>query len=129
MCANFGFGALDLSAAIRRVKNAAAGRMRARRRDDRAVRHYCSPHGRPPPHPCRPDHRRARLDGNGRRDLIRSVPDVLASTANYLKGYGWERGQPWTEGTHNFSVLKAWNKAEVYQKTIALFATRLAQPH
>jgi lytic murein transglycosylase len=69
------------------------------------------------------------FDGNGRRDLIRSVPDVLASTANYLKGYGWERGQPWTEGTHNFSVLKAWNKAEVYQKTIALFATRLAQPH
>src|SRR5215475_5233700 len=68
------------------------------------------------------------FDGNGRRDLIRSVPDALASTANYLKGYGWERGQPWTEGTHNFSVLAAWNKAEVYQKTIALFATRLAQP-
>jgi len=68
------------------------------------------------------------FDGNGRRDLIRSVPDALASTANYLKGYGWERGQPWDEGTHNFSVLKAWNKAEVYQKTIALFATRLAQP-
>src|SRR5215467_5521817 len=67
------------------------------------------------------------FDGDGRRDLIHSVPDVLASTANYLKGYGWERGQPWSEGTHNFSVLKAWNKAEVYQKTIALFATRLAQ--
>jgi lytic murein transglycosylase len=67
------------------------------------------------------------FDGNGRRDLIRSVPDALASTANYLKNYGWERGQPWTEGTENFSVLKAWNKAEVYQKTIALFATRLAQ--
>jgi lytic murein transglycosylase len=67
------------------------------------------------------------FDGNGRRDLIRSVPDALASTANYLKGYGWERGQPWDEGTHNFTVLKAWNKAEVYQKTIALFATRLAQ--
>src|SRR5215468_3667054 len=37
------------------------------------------------------------FDGNGRRDLIHSIPDVLASTANYLKGYGWERGQPWTE--------------------------------
>jgi lytic murein transglycosylase len=66
------------------------------------------------------------FDGNGRRDLIRSVPDVLASTANYLKGYGWQRGQPWTEGTQNFAVLKEWNKAAVYQKTIALFATRLA---
>jgi len=67
------------------------------------------------------------FDGNGRRDLIRSVPDVLASTANYLKGYGWQAGQPWSEGTHNFDVLKAWNKAQVYQKTIALFATRLAE--
>ena len=67
------------------------------------------------------------FDGNGRRDLIRSVPDVLASTANYLKGYGWQRGQPWTEGTQNFAVLKEWNKATVYQKTIALFATRLSQ--
>lgn len=68
------------------------------------------------------------FDGNGRRDLIRSVPDVLASTANYLKGYGWQRGQPWTEGTQNFAVLKEWNKAAVYQKTIALFASRLAEP-
>ncbi len=67
------------------------------------------------------------FDGNGRRDLIRSVPDVLASTANYLKGYGWQRGQPWSEGTQNFAVLKEWNKAAVYQKTIALFATRLAE--
>ena len=34
-------------------------------------------------------------DGDGRRNLIRSVPDVLASTANYLVGLGWKRGQPW----------------------------------
>jgi lytic murein transglycosylase len=66
------------------------------------------------------------FDGNGRRDLIRSVPDVLASTANYLKGYGWQRGQPYGEGTHNFGVLKEWNKAQVYQKTIVLFASRLS---
>jgi lytic murein transglycosylase len=65
------------------------------------------------------------FDGNGRRDLIRSVPDVLASTANYLKGYGWKRGQPWSEGSDNFSVLKEWNKSAVYQKTIAVFASRL----
>ena len=35
------------------------------------------------------------FDGNGRRDLIHSVPDVLASTANYLHGLGWKRGEPW----------------------------------
>src|SRR5919106_1698925 len=66
------------------------------------------------------------FDGNGRADLIRSVPDVLASTANYLKGYGWRRGQPWGQGTHNFSVLQQWNKSQVYAKTIAVFAQRLA---
>jgi membrane-bound lytic murein transglycosylase B len=65
-------------------------------------------------------------DGNGRRDLVRSVPDVLASTANYLKGYGWRRGEPWTAGSYNFEVLLQWNKSQVYSKTIAYFATRLA---
>jgi lytic murein transglycosylase len=34
-------------------------------------------------------------DGDGRRNLIRSVPDVLASTASYLVGLGWKRGEPW----------------------------------
>ena len=65
-------------------------------------------------------------DGNGRRDLIHSVPDVLASTANYLKGYGWKAGQPWGEGTANFQVLLQWNASEVYTKTVAYFAARLA---
>jgi lytic murein transglycosylase len=65
------------------------------------------------------------FDGNGRRDLVGSVPDVLASTANYLKGHGWQRGQGWGPGQPNFDVIKAWNKAEVYAKTIALFADKL----
>ena len=34
-------------------------------------------------------------DGNGTRNLLRSAPDVLASTANYLVGLGWRRGEPW----------------------------------
>ena len=67
------------------------------------------------------------FDGNGRRDLIRSVPDALGSTANYLRGYGWQRGGALAEGTPNFAVLREWNRAQVYQKTIALFAQRLAQ--
>jgi len=65
-------------------------------------------------------------DGDGRRDLIRSVPDVLASTANYLKGYGWQRGQPWGEGTPNFQVLLQWNASQVYTKTVAYFAQQLS---
>jgi len=66
------------------------------------------------------------FDGNGKRDLIHSAPDALASTANYLKSYGWRRGEPWSEGTGNFNVLLEWNKARVYAKTIAAFAERLA---
>jgi lytic murein transglycosylase len=65
------------------------------------------------------------FDGNGRADLIRSTPDVLASTANYLKGYGWS-GRSWENGA-NAGALAGWNKAGVYQKTIALFATKLSQ--
>jgi lytic murein transglycosylase len=69
------------------------------------------------------------FDGNGRRDLVNSVPDVLASTANYLKGHGWQRGQGWGPGQPNFVVIKEWNKAEVYAKTIALFADKLDGGH
>jgi lytic murein transglycosylase len=65
-------------------------------------------------------------DGNGNRDLIHSVPDVLASTGNYLRGYGWQRGQPWGEGTANFQVLLQWNASQVYTKTVAYFAQQLA---
>ena len=34
-------------------------------------------------------------DGDGRRDLVASIPDALASTANYLKRAGWRTGEPW----------------------------------
>lgn len=66
------------------------------------------------------------FDGNGRRDLIRSKPDVLASTANFLKQHGWRRGQGWQPGSANFRVLKDWNRATVYQRTIAKAAAVLA---
>jgi len=35
------------------------------------------------------------FDGDGRRDIVSSVPDALASTANFLKRAGWITGQPW----------------------------------
>jgi lytic murein transglycosylase len=63
-------------------------------------------------------------DGNGRRDLIHSIPDTLASIANLLKSFGWQPG-PYAEGSANFAVLAAWNKSTVYQKTIVAFAQRL----
>jgi lytic murein transglycosylase len=59
------------------------------------------------------------------RDLIHNPTNALASTANYLKGYGWQKGQPWGEGTANFQVLLQWNSSQVYTKTIAYFAQQL----
>ncbi|MGY8684993.1 lytic murein transglycosylase [Bradyrhizobium sp. UFLA05-153] len=67
------------------------------------------------------------FDGNGRRDLLHSAPDVLASTANYLANYGWQRGKDFEPGGPNFAVLQQWNKSEVYAKTVASFATQLAR--
>jgi lytic murein transglycosylase len=64
-------------------------------------------------------------DGNGHVDLRHSVPDVLASTANLLKTNGWHAGAPFGEGTANFEVMREWNRAVVYRKTIAYFAERL----
>src|SRR6478672_2571020 len=67
------------------------------------------------------------FDGNGRRDLLRSAPDVLASTANYLAGHGWQRGKEWEPGSANFAAIQQWNKSEVYSKTIAYFASQLSR--
>lgn len=35
------------------------------------------------------------FDGDGRRDIVDSVPDALASTARFLQNAGWRSGQPW----------------------------------
>ncbi len=67
------------------------------------------------------------FDGDGKRNLIGSTADVLASTANYLKGYGWRAGQPWDEGTANFDVIRQWNRSPVVAKTIAAFADQLSR--
>jgi lytic murein transglycosylase len=65
------------------------------------------------------------FDGDGRRDLVHSVPDILASTANFLKGHGWQAGQSWEPASANYAVIKEWNRAEVYQRTIAVMAVKL----
>ena len=66
------------------------------------------------------------FDKDGRRDLIGSLPDVLASTANYLQAHGWQRDGSWEPGAANAEVLRAWNKSQVYAQTIGYFATRIS---
>jgi lytic murein transglycosylase len=34
-------------------------------------------------------------DGDGRRDLVNSIPDALHSTANFMAKAGWQTGAPW----------------------------------
>jgi lytic murein transglycosylase len=52
------------------------------------------------------------FDGDGRRDLIRSAPDSLASAANYLQSIGWRPNQPWLEQVRVPSDLP-WDQADV----------------
>ncbi|MDJ1157344.1 lytic murein transglycosylase [Chelatococcus sp. SYSU_G07232] len=51
-------------------------------------------------------------DGDGRRDLLRSVPDVLASGANYLKSLGWRAGEPWLQEVRLPAELP-WDQADL----------------
>ncbi len=69
------------------------------------------------------------VSSNGGRggDLMGNAADALASTANFLQQHGWKRGAKWDPGDPNFAVLLEWNAAEVYAKTIAQFADRLAE--
>lgn len=61
------------------------------------------------------------FDGDGRRDIVDSAPDALASTANFLKKGGWKTGLPWGfevrlpdgfsddgEGRRNKRALSTW---------------------
>jgi lytic murein transglycosylase len=52
------------------------------------------------------------FDGDGRRDLIHSVPDTLASAANFLVSLGWRRGEPWLQEVRVPENLK-WEEADV----------------
>ncbi|MGO4682216.1 lytic murein transglycosylase [Hyphomicrobium sp. 2TAF46] len=65
------------------------------------------------------------FDGDGKKDLIHSVPDILASTASFLAGHGWQRGGDYQPGSQNYGVIAEWNKADVYDRTIAKMADEL----
>jgi len=35
------------------------------------------------------------FDGDGKRDLVNSIPDAIGSVANYFLAQGWQPGRPW----------------------------------
>ena len=63
-------------------------------------------------------------DGDGHRDMLRSVPDVIGSTANYIaNGLKWRRGEPWLQEVRapaNFP----WDQADL---TVKLSRAKFAQ--
>ena len=65
-------------------------------------------------------------DGDGPADLIHNSADALASTAKFLQAHGWQRGAGWDEGEPNFAAILQWNSAQIYARTVALFADKLA---
>ncbi len=81
------------------------------------------------------------FDGDGRRDLVSSIPDALASTANFLSKRGWQSGQPWGfevkipqgmsvsgEGRRNKKSLSSWiNQGVVRADGSALVQGNLSQ--
>lgn len=65
-------------------------------------------------------------DGDGRKDIWRSKPDVFASIANYMKQNGWQTGEPWAiqvklppkfdmslEGKSTVKSVSEWNSLGV----------------
>lgn len=64
-------------------------------------------------------------NGDGRRDLVKSSADALASTANFLRRHGWQPMGSYQPGSNNFRVLNSWNESTAYQQTIAKFAASL----
>jgi lytic murein transglycosylase len=52
------------------------------------------------------------FDHDGRKDLIHSIPDTLASAANFLVHLGWQRDQPWLQEVH-VPAQMPWQEADL----------------
>lgn len=51
------------------------------------------------------------FDGDGRADVIHSIPDAMASGAAFLQALGWRRGEPWLESVRVPDDMD-WSKAD-----------------
>jgi membrane-bound lytic murein transglycosylase B len=60
--------------------------------------------------------------GTGNLD---NASNALSSTANFLKGHGWQAGAGYQPGEPNFGAIQAWNAASVYQQAIAILGKKI----
>lgn len=51
-------------------------------------------------------------DNDGRRDLMTDIPDIIGSTANFIKDLGWRAGEPWLEEVRVTKGLP-WDQADL----------------
>jgi lytic murein transglycosylase len=64
-------------------------------------------------------------DGDGGGVNLNSKADALMSTAKFLVGHGWQRGEGYQPGDTNFGAIQGWNAASVYQKAIAIMGGQI----
>ena len=72
------------------------------------------------------------FDGDGRRDVVDSIPDVIGSTANNLKTDGWASGQSWGYEVvlpPNFDYLLADRSRQLSVGQWQALGIRRANPH
>ena len=91
-------------------------------------------------------------DGDGRRDIWTSKPDVFASVVNYLRNAGWRPGLRWGDEaestavagagqrivkpagaggpayrtTENFRAILRWNQSDFFALAVGLLSDRIA---
>ena len=56
---------------------------------------------------------------------MNSKEGALMSTAKFLVGHGWSRGDGYQPGDANFDAIEGWNAASVYQKAIAIMGAKI----
>ena len=64
------------------------------------------------------------FDGDGRRDIWKSVPDALASIASYLEGYDWQGDETWGREVRVSPAARERITADVKMRTEGCFAIR-----
>src|SRR5688500_17682430 len=64
------------------------------------------------------------FDKDGRRDIWKSVPDALASIANYLKGFDWQHDETWGREVRVSAAARGRITREAKMRTEGCFAIR-----
>ncbi|GJE54370.1 MULTISPECIES: lytic murein transglycosylase [Methylobacterium] len=56
---------------------------------------------------------------------LNNVNAAMTSTANFLKGHGWQPGAGYGPGQPNYAALQGWNAASVYQQALSIMGRQI----